>query len=114
MTVAWWADIWASPMSPEWDQSDLHGLFRAAQLHEDFWTATSPTGRKDVSAELRLVLQRYGLDPFARRSLQWEIDRGDEAEERIRARREEKPATKASKGGRKAPADPRRALHAVK
>lgn len=110
MTQGFWADIWASPMSPEWDGSDLWGLYRLAQLHEDFWTAESRTGRIEASKELRLLAQRYGIDPFARRSLQWAIPKGEEAAELTDQRRAMRQAR--AKADRKG--DPRRALAVVK
>jgi len=105
-TVAWWADIWASPMAPEYDESDRHGLFALAALIDDFWTAESPRDRAALAGEIRLQRQCFGLTPMDRRRLQWEIERTDEAQAKGSARRAK--ATEA-----KAPAaatDPRRAL----
>lgn len=79
MTRAWWKDIWSSPMSPEWDQSDLHGLWVMAAVVDDFWTANSSSARQDASAEIRLQAVRFGLSPIDRRRLQWEIERTEEA-----------------------------------
>nr|WP_214322075.1 hypothetical protein [Nonomuraea sediminis] len=104
MTLAWWKDIWSSPMAPEYDDSDRHGLFVLAVLIDEFWL--SPT--KDLAAEIRLQRQSFGLSPIDRRRLQWEIERGDEASERTRKRRA-KPAAKGADPG----ADPRSILHAV-
>lgn len=109
MTVVWWQELWASPMAPEYDESDRHGLFKLAMLHNDFWTATSPTARIDVAKEIRLQEQRFGLSPLDRRRLQWEIERGAEAEERGRRRRTAPTPEKTAKG-RKKPADPRLTL----
>lgn len=107
-TVAWWEDIWASPMAPEFDSSDRHGLFALACLVDDFWMADSPTERAKLASEIRLQRQCFGLTPIDRRRLQWEIERGDEASERTKKRRG-KPAAK----GADAPTDPRSILHAV-
>lgn len=102
LTVAWWRDIWASPMAPEFEKSDKHGLFILALLVNEFWL--SPT--KDLAAEIRLQRQAFGLTPMDRRRLQWEIERVDEAQERGERRRNAVPA--------KAPAaDPRGGLYAV-
>lgn len=108
LTVAWWEDVWASPMAPEFDSSDRHGLFALACLVDDFWSADTPTERAKLAAEIRLQRQCFGLTPIDRRRLQWEIERGDEANERTKKRRG-KPAAK----GAAAPADPRSILHAV-
>src|SRR4051812_28103820 len=82
MTRAWWRDVWASPMAPEYDASDKHGLFALAVLVDDFWTADTPTSRRDLAGEIRLQTQRYGLSPIDRRRLQWEIERTEDARER--------------------------------
>lgn len=99
-TLAWWRDVWASPMAPEYDSSDLHGLYLLAVLVDGFWQSPS----KELAAEIRLQRQCFGLSPIDRRRLQWEIDRGEESEERTRQRRaaRRKPA--------KAEEDPRRLL----
>lgn len=81
MTVEWWADMWASPMAPEYDDSDRHGLFVLAKLVNDFWCcpADNPSLRMKLSAEIRMQRNRYGLSPMDRRSLQWEIARAEQA-----------------------------------
>jgi hypothetical protein len=108
MTCAWWADVWLSPMAPEFDESDKHGLFALALLVDDFWTADNPSTRAKVAAEVRQQGQRFGLSPIDRRRLQWEIERSEEAQEKGNRRREQaKPAP--AKGG----ADPRSVLRAV-
>lgn len=107
MTAAWWRDVWSSPMAPEFDDSDRHGLFQLAMIVNDFWTADTARERKDLAAEIRQQGQRFGLSPIDRRRLQWEISRGDEAAERTTRRRSSAPP-KASGGS-----DPRSALRAV-
>jgi hypothetical protein len=102
MTLAWWTDVWSSPMAPEYDSSDRHGLFLLAVLVDEFWLDPS----KELAAEIRLQRQCFGLSPIDRRRLQWEIERADEAEDKGRKRRAATP--------RKPPAeDPRNALRAV-
>jgi hypothetical protein len=102
MTLAWWADIWSSPMAPEFDASDAHGLFALAMLTEDFWRSASPGERMKLAAEIRQQGQRYGLSPIDRRRLQWEIERTEEAQEKGAVRRASRPKRGAS--------DPRSAL----
>src|SRR5216110_625921 len=82
-TESWWRDVWASPMAPEYDASDRHGLFILAALVDAFWLA--PT--KELAAEIRLQRACFGLTPIDRRRLQWEIERTDEAQDRGRRRR---------------------------
>jgi tRNA U34 5-methylaminomethyl-2-thiouridine-forming methyltransferase MnmC len=104
-TVAWWRDVWASPMAPEYHESDVHGLYILAMLVDGFWTSPSQA----LAAEIRLQRQCFGLTPIDRRRLQWEIERTDEAQEKGRRRRtspsDSTPAEPA--------ADPRLGLYVV-
>lgn len=102
-TLAWWFDVWASPMAPEFHKSDVHGLFILAALVDDFWRHPS----KEMAAEIRLQRQCFGLSPMDRRRLQWEIERTDEAQARGEQRRT------ASKAKAPAAKDPRAVLRAV-
>jgi hypothetical protein len=112
-TVEWWADVWASPMAPEYDDSDRHGLFALAMLIDDFWTADKPSLRASLSAEIRLQRQCFGLTPIDRRRLQWEIERGEDAEERTQKRKA--AARNSAQEARDEAVDPRTAfLQAVK
>lgn len=105
-TLAWWADVWRSPMAPEFDQSDVHGLLVLAVLVDGFWLKPHWT----AAAEIRLQGQRFGLSPIDRRRLQWEIEKVDEAQDRGQRRRAANPGRPAAK---KAAADPRAHLRAV-
>lgn len=105
LTGEWWRDIWASPMAPEYDASDLHGLYVLADLVDAFWCEESPKARAGLAAEIRLQRQCFGLTPIDRRRLQWEISRGEDAAEKTKARRAPKPKTDAP--------DPRAALRVV-
>lgn len=87
MTTSWWADIWASPMAPEYDESDLHGLYVLANLIDAYWREPSPRVQAGLAAEIRLQRQCFGLTPIDRRRLQWEIERTDEAQEKGEKRR---------------------------
>lgn len=108
MAEAWWVDIWSSPMAPEFDDSDKHGLFALAMLVNDFWTAESVRERKDLAAEIRQQGQRFGLSPIDRRRLQWEIERSEEAQDKgTRRRAKTEPRDKPAGG------DPRSVLRAV-
>ena len=71
--LAWWADVWASPMAPEFVRSDIHGLFMLAYLVDEFWSEGA-VDRKALLGEIRLQRQCFGLSPIDRRRLQWEID----------------------------------------
>jgi hypothetical protein len=85
-TVAFWDELWASPITPELTNVDLHGLAMLAELVEDFHRASSATARVKLSQEIRLRGAEFGLSPISRRRLQWEIAKVNEAEDR-RARR---------------------------
>lgn len=113
MTVAWWADVWASPMAPEFDASDRHGIFKLAMLQQDFWTAESARDRKEAAAEIRLQEQRFGLSPMDRRRLQWEIERTEDAKARGERRRGSVGQPPATPGKDGPGGDPRGGLYAV-
>ena len=103
LTESWWRDIWSSPMAPEFDGSDIHGLYVLAILVDQFWT--QPTAA--LAGEIRLQRQCFGLTPIDRRRLQWEIERGDEAQKKTVERRN---ATKPAAAKKAAKADPRKLL----
>jgi hypothetical protein len=108
MTRAWWVDTWRSPMAPEYDDSDKHGLFMLAVLVNDFWLAEGQREKRDLAAEIRQQGQRFGLSPIDRRRLQWEIERSEDAQEKGSRRRAKAEPAKASSSG-----DPRSVLRAV-
>lgn len=109
LTLAWWRDVWASPMAPEFDESDTHGLYVLAALVNDFWSASTARDRKELAAELRQQGARFGLSPIDRRRLQWEVEKVEQAQDE-RAR---KRATPAKGAARKAAGDPRDILRSV-
>jgi hypothetical protein len=74
LTKAWWSTIWASPISGEWVDADVPGLVALAQLVEDFWRSPREQ-RGKAHAEVRMASREYGLSPFSRRQLQWEVKR---------------------------------------
>lgn len=102
-TLAWWADIWASPMAPEFHDSDMRELHKLAVLEDDFWSCGSAKARRELAGEIRLQRQCFGLTPIDRRRLQWEIDRGEAAEVQTSKRR-------ATRRPKSASADPRQLL----
>lgn len=104
MTLAWWRDVWSSPMATEYVIADEHGLFRLAVLVNAFWLRPS----KDLAAEIRLQEQRYGLSPLDRRRLEWTVEQVDEAQHRGRQRREQQGAKQPKRGK-----DPRSVLSVV-
>jgi hypothetical protein len=106
-TAAFWSEVWSSPMAPEYDESDVEGLFLLARLVDDFWTVDSPSQRQKLAGEVRLQRVCFGLTPYDRRRLEWEIDRGEEAAKKVERRRTaERPRPAAAEEG----ADPRQLL----
>lgn len=103
LTQRWWRELWASPMAPEFDASDIHGLYILAALVNGFWLRPS----RELAAEIRLQRGCFGLSPMDRRRLQWEIERVDEAQDKGRRRRQA-ARTPAETGE-----DPRDVLRAV-
>lgn len=97
MTVAWWRDVWRSPMATEFAKADTHQLFVVAELLERFWRKPNAA----LAKEVRLAAQAFGLNPLDRRRLQWELPREEEP-----ARVEAAPAEPT--------VDPRSILRAVK
>jgi hypothetical protein len=106
--VEMWDDLWASPMASEYHDSDLHQLLILARLHQDFYEAETTTGRREAAVEIRLQRKAFGLDPFARRSLEWQIETAEGAKERGQQRRRSSIATPPA-----AVDDPRVGLRAV-
>jgi hypothetical protein len=112
LTIKWWHDVWSSPMSAEWDGSDLHNLYILAALENDFWTAINAAGRKDAEAAIRMHRKDLGLTPYDRRRLEWTIESADEAKDRGAKRRATKAGTGNDQPKPNRP-DPRAGLHAV-
>lgn len=71
LTLAWWKNVWASPMSEEFLEADHHGLILLAHLIETYWRDP----KTQTAAEIRAQEQRFGLSPLDRRRLQWEVKR---------------------------------------
>src|SRR5689334_19049717 len=68
-TVAFWEDIWRSPMAAEFHESDVHQLYILADLVDAYWHHPSTT----LATEIRLQRQCFGLTPIDRRRLEWAI-----------------------------------------
>jgi hypothetical protein len=105
LTRAWWKRVWASPMAAEYLPTDIDGLARLALLVDNYYA--DPTGKKakETLAEIRLQEARFGLSPVDRSRLQWEVQKGEEAE------RKRRPPPKAHDPS---VVDPRRVLGVVK
>lgn len=103
--LAWWSKVWASPMAAEWLDADVERLYMLAVVVDRFWRSGDPA----LLSEIRLTGALFGLSPIDRRRLSWEIDRGEEADERAAKRRSAaKPAT--ARPAKPKTRDPRLAL----
>lgn len=125
-TSDFWRDAWQSPMRLEWDLADTHALLQLVYMLDMFWQAVDialPGDHDDAKAMDRVAAlkmkvdsitklsqaimnrsARLGIDPFARRSLQWllvETEKAeaqrDHAKERTTASRERRAAAKKPK-----------------
>lgn len=74
LTQKWWADLWLSPMAPEYAGMDIHGLYRVAMLMNDFWLAETPKQRAEIQVRLEKADADFGTNPLARRRLEWQIE----------------------------------------
>jgi hypothetical protein len=96
--VVWWKDAWTSPMAKEWLASDVSGVFsRLVELWQDFWMAKDAQLRERLSKAITPLETELGMTPIARRRLQWEVEKGETAEERTRSRRHMKKLDVVSK-----------------
>jgi hypothetical protein len=92
-TIRYWDRIWSSPMASEFHkQSDIEGLYRLAALVEAFWQKPGVT----LNGEIRLYEAQFGLNPLARRRLEWTIV-GSERAKQDADDRAERRASKAPK-----------------
>ncbi len=103
LTRAWWTTVWQSPMAGEYLDTDHEGLVRLAVLVDQFYATLNPV----LMAEIRLQEARFGLSPVDRSRLQWEVQKGEEAE-----RRRVRPAAGTSDASQP-DADPRDLLRVV-
>ena len=107
-TRAFWHDVWSSPMSSEYLDSDVHALVVIAVLVNSFWNARTAGARRQLAAEIRLQRAAFGLTPYDRRRLEWTIEAADEAKARGQQRRARSTPAQPTPAN-----DPRRGLAAV-
>jgi hypothetical protein len=113
MTREWWADVWASPMSNEWHESDIHNLYVCAMLYDDMWQGETATARQKAAQEFRQQRAVLGLTPYDRRRLEWSIESAEEAKDRGTQRRSAGQPPAPPKGGQPPAVDPR-GIHVAK
>jgi hypothetical protein len=77
-TIAAWREFFESPMASQWLPTDITGLVMLAVCYDRFYK----TGDIEFLKEIRLQRPHYGLTPLDRSRLQWEVTRGEEAEQK--------------------------------
>jgi len=108
LTVKAWEHAWESPMSTQWLETDIDALGRLALVWDALHVGAGDSNIVvKMLAEIRLQEQRFGLSPLDRSRLQWEVNRGSEAERKLQQRETvlERPT---------GTLDPRAVLQAVK
>lgn len=89
--IAWWQDIHRSPMASEFTESDLHGLYVAANyLNEALNPRNNAAERLKLGQAWERAIKAYGLTPNARENLRWTISQAEQAEYRTRDLRAKK------------------------
>jgi hypothetical protein len=74
-TVAWWETAWQSPMATAWEDADVDGLVRLAELKDLFARGDAPATALSAMQQLE---DRYGLNPKSRQQMLWMIPGEDE------------------------------------
>lgn len=111
-TSDFWVNAWQSPMRLEWDPGDMHKLLMLAYLLDEFYAIADDqemsrrfkaSSMSTLASSVLSLGARLGLDPYARRSLQWLLVRTEQAEaETARTRqktaRSKTPARRKRKG----------------
>lgn len=95
-------------MASEYLNTDIDGLARLAVIVDDFHKAETARERKELLQEIRLQEARFGLSPVDRSRLQWEVQKGEEAQQKRRPKTTETPQPQTTGG------DPRAVLKVVK
>jgi hypothetical protein len=114
-TLAWWNSVWTSPMAREgkYIDADLPRLFMLADLIDRFWRASAGgywVSKKNakgkvvkklvvenviaLAVEIRLQGACFGLTPLDRSRLQWQMVKGDEADDKRKRRDNDRYTTK--------------------
>lgn len=105
--VAWWEDIWTSPMSSEFVDSDIHGLYMACvYLHESLNPFYKISDRVKNAQAWEATIKNYGLTPTARESLRWQVAQGTQAQNRTNQLRAQAKAETRLEAEKRAVEDP--------
>lgn len=74
-------------MASEYLEADIEGLLLVIDLTHLYWLRPS----SKTAAELRQQRLAYGLDPMARRKLQWEVARAEQAQRKTPPAKRQNP-----------------------
>lgn len=86
--LQYWHQLWHSPMAQEYDPAtDSHGIWMLVVSYDDYLTAPTPIARQKAAVEVRLQGVRYGITPWDRRRLEWQIEKTEEEKDRGTKRR---------------------------
>lgn len=92
----WWGSIWVSPMSQEFVESDIHGLYMACvYMHESLNPYLRVADRIKNAQAWESAIAKYGLTPTARESLRWQVAQGTQAQNRTDQLRSQKKVEQA-------------------
>jgi TFIIF-interacting CTD phosphatase-like protein len=99
LTKDWWKRVWNSPMAGEYLPTDVDGLARLAILIDNYYHEPVAKNSKEIMGEIRLQEARFGLSPVDRSRLQWEIQKGEEAEKKRGPKKSSTPSHHADPRG---------------
>lgn len=103
-TSEFWVAAWQSPMRLEWDPGDTHKVLMVAYVLDEFYQLATADDVKRVDRALAMtklaksvidLTARLGLDPYARRSLQWLMVQTERTEADTERTREQTAAARA-------------------
>lgn len=107
---AYWNEIWRGPMREEYLKAHYYGLLELFELIDmRNKGGLLAADRLKLDQEIRMQQRDYGLTPMDMRRLQWEVDKGEEAQEKMAERKQRQAAKKAVAEA----ADPREVLRVV-
>jgi hypothetical protein len=87
LAVAFWNNVWTSPMADQMLWADLDGMYILVDLINRYWH--KPSGV--LAAEIRMQRQAYGLTPLDRRRLEWQVEQAEDAKDKGARRRSGQP-----------------------
>lgn len=109
LTVEWWNALWTSPMASEYHTSDWYQLVLLAIAYDRLLDPDlSPAQFKVLSEEVRSHRTPFGMTPYDRRRLEWQIESSEDAKDRGKQRRARNGVTQPARDN-----DPRQVFRIV-